>query len=152
MPTNPKEGLIFTSLMCFLMVLGMSIYNLALHDALTFSNFITGFVPGFIVALLLDMFIIGRFAKQIAFSLPINKNQPLQLILTITCLMVIGMVTCMSLFGVIMENGLSNSLLTNYITAWKVNLIAALPLQLVIVGPFSRKILALIQSKQPENN
>ncbi|HAP7314927.1 TPA: DUF2798 domain-containing protein, partial [Enterococcus faecium] len=28
MPTNKKEGIIFTTMMCFLMVLGMSAYNL----------------------------------------------------------------------------------------------------------------------------
>ncbi|HFL0971373.1 TPA: DUF2798 domain-containing protein, partial [Enterococcus faecium] len=27
MPTNKKEGIIFTTMMCFLMVLGMSAYN-----------------------------------------------------------------------------------------------------------------------------
>ncbi|HAR0739494.1 TPA: DUF2798 domain-containing protein, partial [Enterococcus faecium] len=34
MPTNKKEGIIFTTMMCFLMVLGMSAYNLWLHQDL----------------------------------------------------------------------------------------------------------------------
>ena len=32
MPTNKKEGIIFTTIMCSMMVLGMSMYNLLLHD------------------------------------------------------------------------------------------------------------------------
>ena len=34
MPTNKKEGIIFTTIMCSMMVLGMSLYNLLLHDHL----------------------------------------------------------------------------------------------------------------------
>lgn len=37
MPTNKKEGIVFTSLMCFLMVLGMSAYNLVLHDSFSLA-------------------------------------------------------------------------------------------------------------------
>lgn len=64
MPTNKKEGIIFTSLMCFLMVLGMSVYNLWLHGDLYFSNLLIGLVPGFIVAFILDVFIVGVIAKK----------------------------------------------------------------------------------------
>ena len=32
MPTNKKEGMLFTTLMCFLMVFGMSTYNLLLEN------------------------------------------------------------------------------------------------------------------------
>ncbi|MFZ2454299.1 MAG: DUF2798 domain-containing protein, partial [Trichococcus flocculiformis] len=32
MPTNKKEGIIFTTIMCSMMVLGMSMHNLLMHD------------------------------------------------------------------------------------------------------------------------
>ncbi|MGB3161152.1 MAG: DUF2798 domain-containing protein [Carnobacterium sp.] len=147
MPTNKKEGIIFTTLMCFLMVFGMSLYNLLLHNNFSWTALLVGLVPGFIVALILDVFIVGVFAKKIAFKLPINKERKVQVILTISCLMVIGMVTLMSLFGILFEGNLSSGLLPAYLTAWKMNIIAALPLQLLFVGPFSRKMLGLIQTK-----
>lgn len=50
--------------MCFLMVLGMSVYNLWLHGDLYFSNLLIGLVPGFIVAFILDVFIVGVIAKK----------------------------------------------------------------------------------------
>ncbi|EOZ5809789.1 DUF2798 domain-containing protein [Enterococcus hirae] len=146
MPTNKKEGIIFTSLMCFLMVLGMSVYNLWLHGDLYFSNLLIGLVPGFIVAFILDVFIVGVIAKKIAFKLPVNSESKFQMIVTISCLMVLGMVTCMSLFGVVIEQGIPDHLLSAYLTAWKMNVIVALPLQLLIVGPISRLVLSTIQN------
>lgn len=145
MPTNKKEGIIFTTMMCFLMVLGMSIYNLWLHNALHVSNLFVGLIPGFIVAFILDVFIVGVVAKKIAFKLPINKQNKMQMILTISCLMVLGMVTCMSLFGIVIEQGIPEQFLSAYLTAWKMNVIMALPLQLLFVGPVSRTVLATIQ-------
>ncbi|NBA62329.1 DUF2798 domain-containing protein [Enterococcus mundtii] len=145
MPTNKKEGIIFTTMMCFLMVLGMSIYNLWLHNALHVSNLFVGLISGFIVAFILDVFIIGVIAKKIAFKLPINKQNKMQMILTISCLMVLGMVTCMSLFGIVIEQGIPEQFLSAYLTAWKMNVIMALPLQLLFVGPVSRAVLATIQ-------
>ena len=152
MPTNKKEGIIFTSLMCFCMVFGMSLYNLFLHNSFSWINLFTGLIPGFVVAFILDVFIVGVVAKKIAFKLPINKESKGQLILTISCLMVVGMVTFMSLFGILFEGSISEGLLTAYLTAGKMTLIVALPLQLVLVGPFSRKMLTIIQKKHVIQN
>lgn len=145
LPTNKKEGIIFTTFMCFLMVLGMSAYNLWLHDAFHVSDLMIGLVPGFIVAFILDVFVVGVIAKKIAFKLPVNQKSKFQMIVTISCLMILGMVTCMSLFGVIMEQGIPDHLLPVYFNAWKMNILAALPLQLLIVGPLSRFALSMIQ-------
>lgn len=81
MPTNKKEGIIFTVIMCSLMVIGMSTYNLFLHGNLNLSELLIGFIPGFIVAFILDVFIVGVVAKKIAFKLPINQNSKIQLII-----------------------------------------------------------------------
>ncbi|WP_442761637.1 DUF2798 domain-containing protein [Pseudolactococcus chungangensis] len=146
MPTNKKEGIIFTVIMCSLMVIGMSTYNLLLHGSLNLSELVIGFIPGFIVAFILDVFIVGVVAKKIAFKLPINQNSKIQLIITISTLMIIGMVTFMSMFGLIMNGEMSNITISKYLNAWITNFIVALPLQLVLVGPFSRYILGMIQS------
>ena len=146
MPTNKKEGIIFTVIMCSLMVIGMSTYNLFLHGNLNLSELLIGFIPGFIVAFILDVFIVGVVAKKIAFKLPINQNSKIQLIIAISTLMIIGMVTFMSMFGLIMNGEMSNITISKYLNAWITNFIVALPLQLVLVGPFSRYILGMIQS------
>ena len=105
MPKNKKEGIFFTTLMCLLMVVGMSVYNLMLHQDFSIKNVLVGLLPGFVVAFILDSFVVGVIAKKIAFQLPfIDKTKPIQLILSISTLMVLGMVTCMSLFGLVIED------------------------------------------------
>lgn len=145
MPTNKKEGILFTSLMCFLMVLGMSLYNLFLHDDLSVGALLQGLVPGFVVAFILDTFVVGVIAKKIAFKLPINKEKRYQVILSISFFMVLGMVSLMSLFGIVIEGGIPADLGSAYLQAWKMNFIVALPFQLLIVGPISRTVLGYIQ-------
>ena len=56
------------------------------------------------------------------------------------------MVTFMSMFGLIMNGQMSSLTIATYLGAWGTNFIMALPLQLIIVGPFSRYILGLIQN------
>ena len=145
MPTNKKEGIIFTVMMCSLMVIGMSAYNLWVHNSLDIIELAIGFIPGFIVAFVLDVFIVGVVAKKLAFKLPINKNSKFQLIITISALMVIGMVTFMSVFGLLMNGNISSITFSDYLQAWKTNIVMALPLQLLIVGPVSRQVLSVIQ-------
>lgn len=153
MPKTKNEGIFFTTLMCFLMVLGMSIYNLLLHRDFSMMNLFMGLVLGFIVAFILDVFVVGKVAKKIAFSLTfIDKSKPIQLILTISSLMILGMVTCMSLFGLVVEGGLGALSLSAYLNAWIMNFIVALPYQLLIVGAISRFALKTIQNKKTDDS
>lgn len=148
MPKNKVESIIFTAIMCSLMVVGMSCYNLVLHQDFSFMNLLKGFIPGFIVAYLLDTFVVGTIAKKVAFKLPfIDKSEPIQLILSISCCMIIGMVSLMSVFGIVVEQGVSGLSVSSYSRTWIMNLVVALPYQLLIVGPLSRKVLSNIQSK-----
>ena len=145
MPRNKKEGIIFGVTMCFLMVCGMSAYNLSLVGKLNFTKFAVGLIPGFIVAFFFDTVIVGPVAKKLAFKLPIDRNNKLQTILAISLLMITGMVTFMSVFGLLMRPELPENIIHAYFTAWGMNFIAALPLQLLLVGPISRLKLQMWQ-------
>ena len=145
MPRNKKEGIIFGVTMCFLMVCGMSTYNLALVGKLSFAKFAIGLIPGFIVAFFFDTVIVGPIAKKLAFKLPIDRNNKLQTILAISFLMITGMVTFMSVFGLLMRPELPENIIHAYFTAWGMNFIAALPLQLLLVDPISRLKLQMWQ-------
>lgn len=61
--------------------------------------------------------------------------------------MVIGMVTFMSVFGLLMNGNISSITFSDYLHAWGTNIIMALPLQLIIVGPVSRQVLSVIQKQ-----
>ncbi|MCY8307692.1 DUF2798 domain-containing protein [Bacillus vallismortis] len=146
MPTNKKEGLIFGVMMCFGMVCVMSIYNAIINGAIHHFSLVTVFemVIGFIVALLLDLLAVGPLAKKIAFRLPFGKSKKLYVILVMSTCMVIGMVLCMSVFGLVsaaLSNGISSDSLFNaYLMIVLKNFILAYPLQLLIMGPFVRGI------------
>ncbi|MEC2066005.1 DUF2798 domain-containing protein [Bacillus inaquosorum] len=146
MPTNKKEGLIFGVMMCFGMVCVMSIYNAIINGAIQDFSLVTVFemVIGFMVALLLDLLLVGPLAKKIAFSLPFDKSKKLYVILAMSTCMVISMVLCMSVFGLVtaaLSNGINgNSLFSAYLMIVLKNFILAYPLQLLIMGPLVRGI------------
>lgn len=77
MPANKKESLIFGVMMCFGMVCVMSIYNAIINGAIQDFSLVTVFemVIGFMVALLLDLLLVGPLAKNIAFCMPFDKTK-----------------------------------------------------------------------------
>lgn len=143
MGKNKTEKFIFTLMMCACMVLGMTIYNMILIEGFSseiFSNLLYDYWPGFIVALILDLFIVGKIAKYIAGKFIKDNDPVIKRILIISFCMVCGMVLCMSFYGAFINVGFSPILPYAYINAvWK-NFIVALPLNLLIVSPFVRSI------------
>ena len=55
------------------------------------------------------------------------------------------MVTFMSIFGLLMRPEIPQNIVSAYFIGWGMNFIAALPLQLLIVGPISRLKLQMLQ-------
>ncbi|WP_291758242.1 DUF2798 domain-containing protein [Lysinibacillus sp. UBA5990] len=145
MPTTRKESLYFGLIMCFGMVLFMTLYNFYLNDIfgqISFLGGITDFFIGFIVAIILDLYLVGPIAKKIAFKLTANTSNVLFKILTISTCMVIGMAFFMSIYGLIISyfhNGLySNSVIKEFLSVFCRNFIVALPLQIIVMGPIVR--------------
>lgn len=143
MGQNKKQSLIFTTMMCALMVLGMSIYNVLLSKGFSiklWKGVILGYVPAFVVALFLDLFIVGRLAKSLANKLVPTSGISIKKVMVISLLMVSGMVLLMSFYGAVLHVGFTPQLPKAYLTALWTNFICALPLQILIVGPVTRKL------------
>ena len=72
MPINKRESLLFTFIMCFCMVLWMSIYNVALqHGAINGEAIAAawlGFPVAYIFAMCCDWFVASPLAKGFAFK------------------------------------------------------------------------------------
>lgn len=159
MPRNLKEEIVFTAIMAGLMVLVMTGYNVALAQGISKDlafAILKAYPLGLIVAVLLDLLIVGPIAKGFAFKYIINeymKRNTVLIGITISVLMVMGMVTLMSLFGIIVEGKFANGhILATYGHTWIFNLIVALPLQLLIVGPIARKVLGRMQQVALKND
>ncbi|MDU2121670.1 MAG: DUF2798 domain-containing protein [Clostridium celatum] len=137
------QKFIFTLMMCFCMVLGMTIYNMILNEGFhsnLLNNLLKEFWLGFMVALLLDIFIVGKLAKPIAFKIvkPNKETKQIKIILAISSCMVIGMVLFMSMFGAIIAAGFNIDALKLYPLCIVRNFVVALPLNLLIVSPMVR--------------
>ncbi|MDD9268263.1 hypothetical protein ACFPES_14585 [Paenibacillus sp. GCM10023248] len=147
MPATKKENVYFGLMMCSGMVIFMTTYNLftnGLIGRISMGSVLLQLLLGFIVAFLLESFIVGPVAKKMALSLPYDKSKKALVIVSIALFMVTGMVLCMSLFGVVMamiSNGLmGETFIEKYVSTVCRNFIFALPLQLLIVGPVVRYV------------
>ena len=72
MPINKRESLLFTFIMCFCMVLWMSIYNVALQHGAINGEVVAaawlGFPVAYIFAVCCDRFVASPLAKGFAFK------------------------------------------------------------------------------------
>lgn len=150
MPTNKRESLIFTVIMCFLMVLWMSVYNVArmhgweLGPAVVAEAWL-GFPPAYIVAMLLDVLVASRFAKWFAFSYLVTPGESSKraVALAVSVMMVFPMVLLMSLYGALeafAHVGDPAMILPTWAGNIPWNLIAALPWNLLVAGPVARLV------------
>ncbi len=151
MPHNKRESLIYTIMMCFVMVLWMSVYNISLHRGqLTIQALEEGWIGfplAYVVALCCDWFLVSKLAKGFAFRFLIKEeHHPLRKAICISTCMVVPMVILMSFYGaleVIIRSGQWNLLFGTWISNIPVNFVMALPFQLLIAGPVIRKVFRL---------
>lgn len=134
---------IFTVMMCFGMVLGMTAYNIILHQGFSLQVFpllVKQLWLVFIVAFILDFFVVGPFVKKQVFSRVTPKTKKVKIFLSIAISMVTSMVLLMSIFGSVFMEGFTIAALKIYPKNVFMNFIAALPLNLLIVAPLVRSI------------
>lgn len=146
MPKNKRESFIFTVMMCFIMVLWMSIYNVSLQmKSVSLTSITTawmGFPIAYIFAMCCDWFFVSMLAKTVAFRFFVDeKSSPLKIAISVSSCMVVGMVIIMSLYGAV-EGCLHIGQWQNLGIMWLINIpknfIMALPFQLLIAGPLVR--------------
>lgn len=147
LPTTKKESIQFGIMMCFGMVLVMTIYNFYLNGIIgniTIVGAILEFVLAFIIAFVLDLFVVGPNAKKIAFKIINKQTSKIWIVLTISTCMVIGMAFFMSIYGLLVTNFHHGwdvySILTDYVSIFSNNILFAWPLQILIIGPLVRYI------------
>lgn len=144
MGKNKFENFIFSLMVCFLMVLGMTIYNTYLHAASGRVNIgaalaSTTFIVIFAVAFVIDWFAVAPIVKGLVKKLTTEQTPFIKKVILISGLMVLFMCTAMSLIATIAQ-GYEGSLLLAYAKTFALNIVVALPLQFVVVGPIARAV------------
>lgn len=104
MPKHKRESLIYTVMMCFVMVLWMSVYNVTLHmgqfGVETLKEAWLGFPVAYIFAMVFDWFVVSGPAKAFAFRFLVKPDSSvLQKVIAVSSCMVIPMVIIMSFYG-----------------------------------------------------
>ena len=156
MPKNFKEEVFFSLIMAGLMVFVMAGYNVALSDGFSAGyilEVLKGYPMALVIALILDLGLVGPIAKKIFFNhifKPEMEKKPAIIGICISILMVAGMVTLMSAFGMIVTQNFAGNIVLTYLHTWIFNVFMALPLQLLIVGPIARKALSAFQGRNAE--
>lgn len=148
MPQNKRESLIYTVLMCFVMVLWMSIYNAALqYGKLDFEVLAAawiGFPIAYVFAMCCDWFFVSKLAKGFTFGFLVKpEDSVLKKVVCVSFCMVVPMVLIMSLYGAVegaVHTGGWNGILSAWLFNIPRNFVMALPLQLLIAGPPVRKV------------
>ena len=138
MPKHKRESLIYTVMMCFVMVLWMSVYNVTLHmgqfGVETLKEAWLGFPVAYIFAMVFDWFVVSGPAKAFAFRFLVKPD---------SSVLQKAIVIIMSFYGGVeacIKSGEWGSLLLIWLTNIPKNFIMALPFQLLIAGPLVRKV------------
>ena len=148
MPQNKRESFIYSVMMCFTMVLWMSIYNVALHmGALNFETICAawlGFPIAYVFAFCCDWFLVSGIAKGFAFRFLVKPDSSvMRKVICISSCMVVPMVIIMSMYGALegcVKSGNWSLLFVIWLINIPKNFIMALPFQLLIAGPLVRKV------------
>ncbi len=152
MPQNKRESFIYTVIMCFTMVLWMSIYNVTLHtgtfNAQAIKDAWLGFPIAYVFAACMDWFVVSGLAKGFAFKYLLKPDSStLRKVISVSCSMVVPMVIIMSLYGAV-EASIRMGDFSNVLFIWLTNIpknfVMALPFQLIIAGPLVRKVFRTI--------
>ena len=153
MPETKFQDFIYTLIMAFVMVYVMVCYNISIHTG-GLNNFV--FIEAFkelpfmwIVAIILEFFLIGKIAHKLTFKVLDPKKTP-SIIISYGISIVIFTFMCpiMSLIATIFINKPS---LDIFISSWLQSMVLSFPMamcfQLFYAGPIVRFIFNLFKNK-----
>lgn len=157
MPKNKLQEVIFTFLMAAVMVYGMVCYNIALEiGGLNDSVFVMALREWPIMtlaAVLLELLIVGRLSKVVAFRLvDPAKSGPTPIMLAVSAASVWMMCPSMSLIATMLfKGGFQPGVFSIWVQTTALNLPVALLWQFFVAGPLVRLVFRLIfRQRQPE--
>ena len=152
MPKNKFQDVVFTAIMATIMVYGMVVYNVALNTGdVSGATFVAGLhelpimVP---MAVILEFFVVGKIAKNLAFSVMTPQDRPQFITYAISICICCIMCPVMSLIATFLFKEPSFGM---WIKTWAMNFPMAICWQMFYCGPLVRLIFRLIfERKQAE--
>lgn len=150
MPKNKFQDVIFTFLMAAVMVYGMVCYNISLETGglrdEVFAMALGEWPIMTLAAILLELIIVGRLSKVVAFRLVSPaESGPTPIMLAISAASVWMMCPSMSLIATLLfKGGIQPGVLSTWIQTTFLNFPMALIWQFFFAGPLVRRIFGLL--------
>lgn len=150
MPKNKFQDVIFTFLMAAVMVYGMVCYNISLETGglrdEVFAMALGEWPIMTLAAILLELIIVGRLSKVVAFRLVSpSESGPTPIMLAISAASVWMMCPSMSLIATLLfKGGIQPGVLSTWIQTTFLNFPMALIWQFFFAGPLVRRIFGLL--------
>ncbi|MBW6411741.1 DUF2798 domain-containing protein [Clostridium weizhouense] len=148
MPRNGKEGLIYGCVICALTCIFMATMNICINmggvSGASIVTVLKAFPLVFIIAMILEMFIVGKVADKLVsiFILPTDSLNAH--IMFRTFFTVIGMSIIMTNVGEILASGLSLEAIKEFPICWPRNFCVVMFLELLIVQPIARNMMRIM--------
>lgn len=148
MPKTKFQNVVFTLLMAFVMVYAMICYNITLsRGGMTNEVFLLALHEVIImwpVAFVLEMFVMERLAKMLAFRLVTPDDKPIFILLAISSMIVCLMCPTMSLVATILFQNPGKEIVALWFQTTALNFPMALCWQIFFAGPLVRLIFRTI--------
>lgn len=153
MPQTKFQEFIFTLLMTFIMVYAMICYNIALtQGGMSNAIFILAFheqIYMWPIAILAEMFVVGKLAHRLAFRLLSSEmRNSLTIMLAISVMTVCLMCPIMSLIATILIQHASEQLIAVWLQMIIINFPMAFCWQLFLAGPVVRFVFRTLFKRQ----
>ena len=138
MPKTKFQEIIFTIMMVFMMVYFMICYNISLNIG-GMTNQV------FLMAFILDFFIVGHLAKKKAFQIvDLENDHPFHLVIAISVVSIILMCPCMSFAATLLFKNAGSQIIAVWLQTTVLNFPMAFFLQLCFAGPIVRFVFGKI--------
>lgn len=153
LPHNNKEGLLYGGVICLITVIIMLLFNIYLAFGkfnLDVVKCIIKLIPIiWIVAMLIEMFIVGKIAEKLVSKFSSETDGFNARILFNILFCVTGMSAIMTVVGAFIGNGhISLEPITTFPSHWPRNFFVAFWCEMLLAQPFARMIMKQIHKKQ----
>ena len=151
LPKNNKEGLIYGLTISIVTVTLMVLLNIGTEKGINKDSLIIMLksIPIFIIlAMLIETFIIGRLSSKLVdiFTEPSDGFNTKILFNILFC--VTGMSITFTLIGTIINTGISQELIENFLKHWPRNFCIALWIEMLLAQPLARNIMKQIHKER----
>ena len=153
MPRTKFQNIVFTAIMAFFMVFGMTVYSIVVQTGeLTYGTLLAAITEmwiEYVIVFLIVLLFMSKLAAKIAFRfMDPHTDKPMFITLAVQTCMVMLMVPTMTLIVNFIHNGFTADWLPRWLTQWARCLPMAFFWQILYAGPVVRLIFRTIFRKQ----